>query len=200
MKTVGLTGGIACGKSTVAGLLRARGVPVVDADQVARDVVAPGSGGLAEIIERFGPGVLHPDGSLDRPVLRRVVSADPAARLDLEAITHPRIGLGIQGWLQERAADGVAVAAVEAALMVETGSHERYDQLLVVACSPDVQLQRLMARDALSEAAARQWLGAQLPVSDKVALADADVWNDGPAAALPVALDSAWASMALRLR
>jgi dephospho-CoA kinase len=195
VKTVGLTGGIACGKSTVARLLRARGVPVVDADQVARDVVAPGSEGLAEVLERFGRAVLQPDGGLDRAALRAIVSADPAARRDLEAITHPRIGLGILGWLQDQAQAGVPVAAVEAALMVETGSHGRYDQLLVVACSPDIQLARLMARDELTEAAARQWLGAQLPVIDKVALAHAVVWNDGAPEALPAALDTAWASL-----
>lgn len=197
MRTVGLTGGIACGKSTVAALLRARGVPVVDADQVARQVVAPGSAGLAEIVARFGRGVLRTDGTLDRAALRGIVSADPAARMDLEAITHPRIGLGILGWLQDQAQAGTPVAAVEAALMVETGSHDRYEQLLVVACSPDVQLERLMTRDDITEPAARQWLAAQLPVSEKVAVADAVVWNDGAPEALPAALEAAWRSLGL---
>lgn len=197
MKTVGLTGGIACGKSTVAGLLRAGGVPVVDADQVARDVVAPGSEGLAEVVARFGPTVLGPEGGLDRAAMRAIVSADPAARKALEAITHPRIGAGIMGWLQAQAEAGTPVAAVEAALMVETGSYRLYDHLLVVACSPDVQLARLMARDGMDEAAARRWLGAQLPVAEKVALADAVVQNDGAAEEIPAALGRAWQALGL---
>lgn len=197
MRTVGLTGGIACGKSSVAALLRERGVPVVDADQVARQVVAPDSEGLAEVVARFGVGILLPDGGLDRAGLRRIVSEDPQARRDLEAITHPRIGAGVIGWLQEQATAGAPVAVVEAALMVETGSYRHYDHLLVVACSPDVQLSRLMARDGMDEPAARRWLGAQLPVADKVALADAVIHNDGAPADLPDALDAAWSALGL---
>ncbi len=199
MKTVGLTGGIACGKSTVAALLRARGLPVVDADRVARDVVAPGSDGLAAVVARFGPDVLLPGGGLDRPKLRGIVSADPAARADLEAITHPRIRDGVVGWLGAQAAAGAPIAVVEAALMVETGSWRLYDALLVVACRPDTQLARAMARDGMTEAAARQWLAAQLPVGDKVAVATATLWNDGAEADLPAALDRAWAAVLAHL-
>lgn len=197
MRTVGLTGGIACGKSTVAEILRGRGVPVLDADQVARAVVQPGSPALAEIVARFGAAVLRPDGALDRAALRRIVAVDAAARQDLEAMTHPRIGAGIQSWLAGQAEAGTPVAAVEAALMVETGSHARYDRLLVVACSPPVQLERLMARDHLDEAAARRWLAAQLPVTEKVSLADAVVWNEGAPASLPSAVDAAWRALGL---
>ena len=133
MITVGLTGGIASGKSSAARLLRAWGVPVVDADQVARDVVAPGEPALAGIVARFGAHILQPDGSLDRAALRGIVTADAAERRALEQITHPRIAAAISDWLWDRAAEGEPVAVVEAALMVETGSFRRYDLLLVVA-------------------------------------------------------------------
>lgn len=195
MKTIGLTGGIACGKSTVAALLRERGVAVVDADQVSRDVVAPGSDGLAAVVARFGDGVLLPDGALDRAQLRAIVSADPEARRALEAITHPRIREGVMGWLMAQAQGGAPVAVVEAALLVETGGYKLYNALLVVACQPETQLSRLMARDGMDEAAARQWLAAQLPVAEKVAVADAVIWNDGAVGDLPAAVDAAWAEL-----
>ncbi|MEC8422656.1 MAG: dephospho-CoA kinase [Myxococcota bacterium] len=200
MKTVGLTGGIACGKSTVAGLIRRHGTPVIDADVIARDIVAPGTDGLAAVVSRFGDAVLLADGSLHRSLLREIVAADGNARRDLERITHPRIGAAILGWLDAQAQAGTPVAAVEAALMVETGTHTRYDHLLVVACSPGVQLARLMARDGMSELAAARWLGAQLPVETKVELADAVIWNDGPIEALPAAVHAAWAALGFSRR
>ena len=195
MKTIGLTGGIACGKSTVAALLRARGVPVIDADQVSRDVVAPPSPALAEISASFGPGVLNPDGTLNRRALGARIVGDTEARRALEAILHPRIRAGIDEGLARLAAEGHPVAVVEAALMVETGSYRLYDALMVVAASPDVQVQRLMAREGIDEAAARAWLAAQLPVADKVRLADAVVMNDDGPDALATALDAAWRSL-----
>lgn len=197
MITVGLTGGIASGKSSAARLLRSWGVPVVDADQVARDVVAPGEPALAGIVSRFGAHILQPDGTLDRAALRAIVTADPTERRALERITHPRIAVAITEWLRDRAAEGEPVAVIEAALMVETGSFKRYDHLLVVACSPDAQLQRLLARDPLDETTARRWLAAQLPLSDKVAVADAVVWNDGPEGMLSPALEAAWKRLGL---
>ena len=195
MKTIGLTGGIACGKSTVAALLRARGVPVIDADQVSRDVVAPPSPALAEIAARFGPGVLSADGTLNRRALGARIVGDTEARRALEAILHPRIRAGIDEGLARLAAMGHPVAVVEAALMVETGSYRLYDALMVVAASPDVQVQRLMAREGIDETAARAWLAAQLPVADKVRLADAVVMNDDGPDALADALDAAWRSL-----
>lgn len=195
MKTIGLTGGIACGKSTVAALLRARGVPVIDADQVSRDVVAPPSPALAEIAASFGPGVLNPDGTLNRRALGARIVGDTEARRALEAILHPRIRAGIDEGLARLAAMGHPVAVVEAALMVETGSYRLYDALMVVAASPDVQVQRLMAREGIDETAARAWLAAQLPVADKVRLADAVVMNDDGPDALADALDAAWRSL-----
>ena len=198
MKTIGLTGGIACGKSTVAALLRARGVPVVDADQVSRDVMAPGTPALAEIAARFGADLIGPDGRLDRKALGARIVGDAAARRDLEAITHPRIRRGIDEALAALAEQGVAVAAVEAALMVETGSYRLYDALLVVSARPDVQLQRLMAREGLDEAAARAWLNAQLPLAEKERVATAVLRNDGDPDALPGLLDEAMATITQR--
>ena len=197
MITVGLTGGIASGKSTVASILRGWGIPVVDADQVARSIVEPGEPALEEIIEEFGAGVVHDDGTLDRPALREIVTTDAEARRALERITHPRIGERIRSWLAEQASRGTYTAAVEAALMVETGSYRLYDRLLVVACDPDVQLRRLLDRDGSSEAQARKWVATQFPVDQKVALADAVVWNNSSPEDLHGALEDAWAAMGL---
>jgi dephospho-CoA kinase len=195
MRTIGLTGGIACGKSTVAALLRDRGVPVLDADQVARAVVAPGSPGLAAVLARFGPAIQAADGSLDRKALGALVFQDEDARRDLEGITHPLIFAAMQAWRADQAAQGAPVAVVEAALMVETGSHRRYDALLVVAASPPVQEARLMAREGMDAATARRWIASQAPLAEKLALADAVIWNDGDTAALHAATEAAWQAL-----
>ncbi len=190
MRTVGLTGGIACGKSTVADLLRARGVPVLDLDQVARDVVAPGEPALAEIAAAW-PGVVV-DGRLDRKALGAVVVADPDARRTLEGFTHPRIWERMEAWLAARAAEGAPVAAVEAALMVETGSYRRYDKLLVVSCSPAVQRARLAAREGYDAATVERWLATQVPLSSKEAVADVVIHNDTSPDVLAAVVDEAW--------
>lgn len=193
MKTIGLTGGIACGKSTVAGMLRAAGVPVLDLDQVAREVVAPGEPALAEIAARWPQVVV--DGQLDRKALGAVIVADADARRALEGITHPRIWARMEAWLAARAGEGASAAVVEAALMVETGSYRRYDALLVVTCAPEVQRARLAAREGYDAATVERWLAAQMPLADKVALADAVIVNDGSAAALAAATRAAWAAL-----
>jgi dephospho-CoA kinase len=185
-RSVGLTGGIACGKSTVAALLRARGVPVLDLDAVAREVVAPGQPALAEIAARWPDVVV--DGALDRPALGRIITTDPVQRVALERITHPRILERAERWLAEQ----TGVAVVEAALMVETGSWRRYDALLVVTCTPEVQLQRLMARNGFSADEAAGWLAAQMPLAEKERVATAVIHNDGDTAALQAELDRAW--------
>lgn len=192
MKTVGLTGGIASGKSTVASLLRGRGLPVLDADQVSRAVLAPGSPGLAAVIDRFGPALLLPDGSLDRPALGARITADPQAKADLEAITHPLIRQGIDRWLAGQRAAGADAAVVEAALMVETGTWRLYDALLVVIAPMEVQERRLMARNRLDLTAARRWIAAQMPAAEKAALATAVIENAGSEADLAEAVDRAW--------
>ncbi|MCB9759045.1 MAG: dephospho-CoA kinase [Alphaproteobacteria bacterium] len=198
MITVGLTGGIATGKSTVAAILRDRlHLPVIDADAVSREIVAPGQPALAEIAARFGPGVLQPDGALDRKALGAIVMQDAAQRRRLEAITHPRIRQEIEARLTGLEKAGAAVAVVEAALMVETGSYALYDRLLVVTCAPERQLDRLMAREGFEEARARQWIASQLPLSEKEALADAVIRNDDDIDALEDATLAAWGSLDL---
>jgi len=173
MKTIGLTGGIATGKSTVAQILRTdHELPVIDADQVARDVVAPGSSAILEIRDVFGEGIFLADGSLDRPSLRRLIANDDTARTALEAITHPRIVASILEQLSQLANSGQPMAFVEAALLVETGSYAAYDWLWVVTCPPEMQLQRLMARDGCSQPEAAAMISTQLPLAHKEALAD----------------------------
>lgn len=190
MITVGLTGGIACGKSTVAALLREGGVPVLDLDAVARQIVEPGQPALAAIAQRW-PAVVV-EGRLDRKALGALVMADPAARRELETITHPAIWSAAEAWLAAQTAPAVVV---EAALMVETGSWRRYDRLLVVTCSPEVQRRRLRAREGFDEATADRWLAAQLPLAEKERLATAVIRNDGERDALQAATAAAWASL-----
>ena len=187
MKTVGLTGGIACGKSTVAELVRARGVPVVDADVVAREVVADGTEGLALVTARF-PQVARP-GGIDRAALRDLVSRSEEARRDLERILHPLIGERIVRTLGDLSQKGTPLAFVEAALMIETGSYRRYDAVVVVVASPDVQLRRLMARDGMREEDARRFIATQMPLEEKRKVATIVIENDGDRAALAVEVD-----------
>jgi dephospho-CoA kinase len=182
MIRAGLTGGIATGKSTAAGILAEAGIPVIDADQVSREVVARGQPALSAIIARFGREVLNPQGTLNREALGAIVFSDPQARKDLEKITHPRIRERVEGWLQAQSSRHAAV--VEAALLVETGSYKEYDLLIVIECSEPVQLKRLMERSQLTEAAARRWLAAQLALTEKAALADVLINNDGDRQAL----------------
>jgi dephospho-CoA kinase len=181
----GLTGGIGTGKSTVARLLRGEhGVPVLDADEVAREVVAPGTPGLSEIVAAFGPEVLTAGGQLDRAAMRARIVRDPDARRALEAITHPRIGEAVTRWMAAQAEAGAPLAGVEAALMVETGTWRRYPTLVVVTCDPEAQVRRVMARDGVAEAAARALIAVQMPMADKVAVANHVVHNDGDLDAL----------------
>lgn len=197
MKTVGLTGGISTGKSTVAQLLRDAGVPVIDADAVSRWVVEPGEPALQAIVDRFGPRVLTTTGALDRPALRAIVLADTAARRDLEAITHPAIWAAIDRWLREQAHAGATVAVVEAALMVETGSWRRHDALLVVSSAPSLQKARLMARNRIDSDEADRWLAAQLPLAEKEAVATVVIFNNSDEDALRLAVQDAWEKIIL---
>jgi dephospho-CoA kinase len=176
----GLTGGIASGKSTVAARLRRRGVPVIDADELARQVVAPGTEGLRAVVDAFGDGVLGPDGRLDRKAVARIVFADEAARRTLERITHPRITvLGVQRG-SELAAAGEPLACYEAALIVENGVADAFRPLVVVACPEEVQLARVRARDGASADDALARIRAQKPLAEKIAVADFVVDTSGP--------------------
>jgi len=176
--TVGLTGGIASGKSTVAQTFAALGVPIVDADQVAREVVAEGSEGLREIVAAFGKGMLLADGTLDRKALGARVFSDDEARRQLNAITHPRIAARSMERMTEIAGEAPYVL-YEAALLVENGLHQMLAALVVVAASEETQIDRMGARDGLDEEAARARIAAQLPLADKVRAADYVIDNDG---------------------
>lgn len=186
---IGLTGGIASGKSTVAARFRALGVPIVDADQLAREVVEKGSDALHEIVHAFGPEVLAEDGSLDRKKLGAVVFDDADARKRLEHITHPRIAALSMQRMAELATSGAPYGLYEAALLVENGAHRAMQGLVVVACKPETQLARVMARDGIDEEAARARLAAQRPLEDKLAAATWVIWNDADLPALEARVD-----------
>jgi dephospho-CoA kinase len=177
--TIGLTGGIASGKSTVAHVLAEQSAGVVDADQIAREVVAPNSEGLRDVVAAFGTEVLAPDGSLDREKLGSIVFADPQARMRLQAITHPRIGRLSAQRLAALQQGEAPYVVYEAALLVETGAHKGLDALVVVAADEALQVSRVMQRDGLSEDAARKRIAAQLPLARKIEVADFVVHNDG---------------------
>lgn len=181
---VGLTGGIASGKSTVARLLAERGVAVVDADALAREVVAPGTVGLAEVIDTFGAQVLAPDGSLDRARLAQRVFADADARAKLTAITHPKIAALSAERITQAMQSPAPYVVYEAALLVETGIHTGMGALLVVGADAATQVARAMARDGMSAEAAQARMAAQLPLSAKAAVADYVIDNTGDLAAL----------------
>jgi dephospho-CoA kinase len=176
----GLTGGIATGKSTVAARWRAHGVPVLDADELAREVVAPGSEGLRAIVESFGQEVLGTDGALDRKKLGRLVFSDEDARRRINAITHPRIHRRALELADDLRRAGERLACYEAALIVENGAAERFRPLVVVACPEEVQLERILARDGATRDDALARIRAQMPLSEKVSGADFVIDSNGP--------------------
>lgn len=178
MRQVALTGGIATGKSYCLGRFEAMGVPVIDADRLARLAVAPGSPGLAAVVQRFGNSVLRADGTLDRSALAAIVFADRAARADLEAIVHPDVYRRIREWFA-RLPPGTAVAIADIPLLYETGHEHEFDGTIVCACAPDEQLRRLVVRDGLGEEEARARLAAQWPIDEKVKRADYVIRTDG---------------------
>lgn len=180
----GLTGGIASGKSTVARRFRERGLVVIDADQIARDIVAKGTEGLREIVRTFGNEVLAEDGSLDRKALARIAFADEASRKELESITHPRISMESMRRAQEARLQGHPLACYEAALLVERHLEDAFRPLVVVSASEEAQLARAMARDGASEDEVRARMKAQLPMSEKVSAADYVIENEGSLEAL----------------
>ena len=182
LKLVGLTGGIATGKSTVARLIAERGIPVLDADHLAREAVEPGQPALAEIA-RLWPEVIGAGGRLDRKGLGAIVFADSDARRRLEAILHPRIAELCDARAAALAAAGHQLAFYEASLLVETGRHQDFDGLVVVTASPETQIARAMARDHLTRDQARARIDAQLPIAEKVAVATHVIDNSGDAAA-----------------
>ena len=191
---IALTGGIASGKSAVADLLAARGAVIIDSDVLAREVVEPGTPGLAAISERFGAGVLAGDGSLDRAALGRLVFADPDARADLEAITHPAIRARAEA-LRAAAPPGSVVIDV-IPLLVEAGLAGGFDTVIVVDADPATQLRRLRARNGFSAQEAGQRLAAQASRADRLAAADLVVPNTGDLAGLRREVDALWRRLA----
>lgn len=197
---VGLTGGIASGKSTVAHLFEQRGVPVVDADAVAREVVAPGTPALQAIRARFGERIIGADGALDRARLRAEVFADRHAREDLEAILHPRIRRVMAQRLRAACAP-YAIAMIP--LLLETGQQDRYQRVLVVDVSRETQLRRASERDDTSRETLQGILDAQLDRDRRLALADDVIDNDSDPQHLPAQVDrlhQAYLDLAARLR
>jgi dephospho-CoA kinase len=177
-RRIALTGGIATGKSYVAARLREAGVPIVDADVLAREVVTPGSPALAAIRRRFGPDAVRRDGTMDRIRVGQIVFKDKRARLDLEAIIHPAVIKAIQDFfnaLPKRTPFAVA----DIPLVFETGREKEFDAIVVVACPREMQLQRLMERNKLSKADAEKRLAAQLPIDQKVKKATYVINNAG---------------------
>jgi dephospho-CoA kinase len=192
MRVVGLTGGIASGKSTVAKMLASLGAPIVDADQVAREVVQPGQPAHEEIVAAFGRDILLADGAIDRKKLGALVFADADQRRRLNAITHPRIAAETQKRLTALGAAGARVAVYEAALLVENGIHRGLGGLIVVACSEAEQIQRAMKRDSLSLEEATRRMRAQAPLEDKVAAATWVIDTNGPMEATRKQVEKVW--------
>jgi dephospho-CoA kinase len=177
MVRAALTGGIATGKSYCLARFAALGAAVIDADMLARDVVAAGSAALESIVRRFGAEVMRTDGTLDRPALGRIVFADRTARADLEAIVHPEVYRRIREWFGSLP-PSTRVAIADIPLLFETGHNHDFDHVIVCACDPAEQLRRVMARDGLPEPDARARLDAQWPIAEKIIRAD-DVIRTG---------------------
>jgi dephospho-CoA kinase len=178
VKRVALTGGIATGKSHVRARLETLGVPTIDSDTLARNAVAPGSAGLGAVVQRFGADICEPDGTLNRKKLATIVFTDEAARRDLEHIVHPYVRHATDAWFASLDSR-VPFAVADIPLFFEAGRQGEFDAVIVAACEPATQLQRLMHRDALTETEAAQRIAAQWPLDEKIARADYVIRTDG---------------------
>jgi len=172
---VGLTGGIASGKSTAAGFFGGLGVPILDSDKIAREVVEPGQPPLEHLVKRFGPSILTPDGHLDRPALRNIVFSDPKARADLEALTHPAIGAAMEARSAEA---GGPYQILVIPLLVEKNLSSHVDRVLVVDCDEALQVSRMHQRDGSTPEQAEEILRAQAPRAARLKAADDVIRND----------------------
>ncbi|MGA4848231.1 dephospho-CoA kinase [Streptomyces sp. G5(2025)] len=198
MLTVGLTGGIGAGKSEVSRLLVASGAVLIDADKIAREVVEPGTPGLAAVVEAFGREILAPDGSLDRPRLGAIVFADAAKLAALNAIVHPLVGA--RSAELERSAAGDAVVVHDVPLLTENGLAPLYDVVVVVDASPETQLDRLVRLRGMSEEDARARMAAQATREKRLEIADIVIDNDGPLEGLQKRVGEVWADLVRRAR
>ena len=190
MLLVGLTGGIGVGKSLVTARLREKGAVVIDADEIAREVVAPGSKVLERLVERFGEKILDSKGHLDRKKLAEEAFGDQEALKDLNAITHPAIGAEIAKRIEEQR-DTDRLVIVDAALLVESG-REGFDKLVVVAARPQTQLERLVTYRRMDPQEAERRIASQAPLEDKIAKADIVIWNEGTIEELMRRVDEVW--------
>lgn len=176
---VGLTGGISSGKTTVAGFMAEMGAFVLDADTIAHELISPGGAAYHEVIDRFGEEIVGPGGSIDRARLGKRIFTDAAEREALDAIVHPKVMAEVERRVERYQRSGhSALAVVDAALLVESGAYRKFDRLVVVRCSRDAQLQRLMARSGLSADEALARIEAQLGLEEKLAVADYIVDTD----------------------
>ena len=192
MLAVGLTGGIGSGKSAVADLLVARGAVLIDADQLARDVVAPGGPAYQPLIDRFGPSILASDGTIDRPALAAVAFVDDAARADLNAITHPAIGVAMVGARDALAeTDHIVVLAIPL-LTAKHRETSKLDYVVVVDCPTDIALERLLTQRGMDRADAEARIRAQITREERVKEADYVLDNSGDRAKLEVEVERLW--------
>ncbi|PZT75336.1 MULTISPECIES: dephospho-CoA kinase [unclassified Streptomyces] len=196
MLKVGLTGGIGAGKSEVSRLLVGHGAVLIDADRIAREVVEPGTPGLAAVVEEFGAGVLTPDGALDRPALGAVVFADPDRLAALNAIVHPLVRE--RSAELEKAAGPDSVVVHDVPLLTENGLAPLYDLVVVVDAAPETQLDRLVRLRGMTEADARARMAAQATREQRRAIADLVIDNDGPVEELADRVREVWAELVRR--
>jgi dephospho-CoA kinase len=180
MLRVGLTGGIATGKSTVGAMFVELGCHLIESDQITHQLFEPGQAVHAAVVKQFGNRILAPDGTIDRRILGDIVFKDPQARAKLNGLVHPAIIQRQQEWLQEmEAQDPHGIAIVDAALMIEVGTYRNYDKVIVVTCSPEMQRERLRARSALSEEEIESRIRSQMPAEEKIKYADFVIDNSG---------------------
>lgn len=195
VRLIGLTGGIGTGKSEVARLLRARGVAVVDADEGARAVVEPGSEGLTELVETFGPGILDAEGRLDRPALARIVFADAAARERLNEATHPRVRAWMAARVTEAAAEGAERVVLDIPLLYEARDPQDFSAVILVYAPVETQVARLVEHRGMRPDEARARIAAQMPIEEKRARTPYVVDNSGSLEHLAAELDRVWAEV-----
>ena len=193
IRVIGLTGGIATGKSSIARFIQSKGVLVIDADQLAREAVEPGSRGLAEVVAAFGTGVLAPDGQLNRKRLGELVFSDSVRRRQLEGILHPEIGRLAEERISRAAGSGQLVVFYEAPLLVEAGVTGRVDEVWVVTVRPEVQLERLVQRDGISRAEAQRMIDSQMPLAEKETYGRVVIDNSGTPEETSCRLAEIWA-------
>lgn len=186
---IGLTGGIASGKSTVTAMLRLKGFAVIDADAAARAAVEPGEEALAQISAAFGPDIMLPDGTLDRPKLGSIVFNNEEKRRQLNSIVHPAVRKKMADWQAEAVSTGRKTIFLDIPLLFESGLTHMVERIIVVYVNEETQLERLMNRNSLSEEEARARISSQQPLKDKVKMADAVIDNNGAVEDMKVQLE-----------